>query len=541
MVPMLERPISGQNRDNPFYCGASLMASKLRTLTFTQLIKSRSSFFDRVDPFRNGRIAMAKRHLAELLDLAPSATDEAIIEKYLEETSGNNTSVDPASFWDQIAKSLLWLKSEPRDELVKVSLAASDDLASIEKNLLYIDGELTRLDEKQVQNFSLEGPDRYYRRQLDYYKKKNTEAREEIVCFLTRRLRSYSLLAASDSILYQGPFSFGLSSPYSYATTGFWGGPSSYDVRRLNDLSNKFLDLPVGTHKEIVATRDRSKSEFFEFAAAYIKGNGDALPSVRAKILRSVAESHLLGKRRKVIEIMLDHYDQGDYLSFVSMASLQIEGIFADICREIGIPEHQLDASSLNGKLEHIEGNLKGFLFFEYYAFKFPVLRNLVAHGGLVDGDLQHTAMMLMLDLLPVCDLAVSDDLPINRKLRLLDALVATRKSEDLLQWIELHATPIPPYYDKAEQVIDVEELFEGDEFWAFVTQKLEDDRKGQDSSVIGLVKKLKSTGLASRRCSTFLKSTDSIVERGNQKRAALLANLSSVLAKSPTKPATSD
>lgn len=53
------------------------------------------------------------------------------------------------------------------------------------------------------------------------------------------------------------------------------------------------------------------------------------------------------------------------------------------------------------------------FIYFEYYSFKFPIIRNIVAHGKLIAGDIEQTAIMLMLDLLPVCELATSEDIPI--------------------------------------------------------------------------------------------------------------------------------
>ncbi|TOP23248.1 hypothetical protein CGH19_24640, partial [Vibrio parahaemolyticus] len=74
----------------------------------------------------------------------------------------------------------------------------------------------------------------------------------------------------------------------------------------------------------------------------------------------------------------------------------------------------------------------------EYYSFKFPIIRNIVAHGKLIEANIEQEAIMLMLDLLPVCDMAVSDEIPIFRKIQLLNKVLCN-DYESLIDYMNLH------------------------------------------------------------------------------------------------------
>ena len=204
------------------------------------------------------------------------------------------------------------------------------------------------------------------------------------------------------------------------------------------------------------------------------------------------------------------------------MAPLQIEGIFADICREIGVSENQLDISSLNDKLQHIDGKMGSFFFFEYYSFKFPVLRNLVAHGGLVDGELEDTAVHLMLDLLPVCELTVSEDLPIVHALDVLKE-ASSGKPKQLVEWLDiLNSVVIPDFYQAQDWITKAEANYTSQIFWDYLEddlKKVKDVGHIKTSESVKVAGKVKSTGLANEQAEKFLKSavrvaTEAITQR---------------------------
>jgi len=390
--------------------------------TVGEIFRLTAKVMNENDVFKIGKRGIAKIFLRELLNLNASASAEELESAYKASSYRKEIPADSEGFWNFVEKDYLHLEVEPKAKFVELCFRVNEDLITLAENLLYIKKELESLEEKKKNNGRLTADDRYYRNQLEYFKKKNLIAKDEIIDFMTHKIKLHALTKAyvkPQTILGFGSSLFG-DSPYAFGRRLYWAPADPYDVRSLDVYSNKFMDLPVSSYTEFVKECKSSPEKFKEYATAYISGVPGEFPSVRKKLTDLVEKSHILFSRKQVIETMLRHFKEKDYISFVSMAPLQIEGIFADICRGIGVSENQLDISSLNDKLQHIDERMRSFFFFEYYSFKFPVLRNLVAHGGLVDGELEDTAIHLMLDLLPVCELTVSEDLPIMHALEVL-------------------------------------------------------------------------------------------------------------------------
>lgn len=475
------------------------------------------------DVFKLGKRKLAKLFLCELLDLSSNATDADLEAAYKASYPRNEIPDDSTTFWDFVEKEYLHLELEPKTKFLEVCFCVNEDLAALAENLLYIRNELLKLEAKKKSEGRLTAEERYYRNQLEYFKNKNIVAKDEIVDFMTYRLKSYAISEASVQLPYMALASSLLGdSPYAFRRSSDWGFVDQYDVRALDKYSNKFRDLPVDIYRKFVEECKKSPEKFKECAYIYISGVPDQLPSIGEKILAHVDKSHILFSRKQVIETMLRHFEAKDYISFVSMAPLQIEGIFADICREIGVSESQLDISSLNDKLLHISGKMRSFFFFEYYSFKFPVLRNLVAHGGLVDGELEDTAIHILLDLLPVCELAVSKDLPI---IHALDVLKGARNGnpEKLAEWLDIRkSVAIPTFYDAQDSITKAEAHYTSQFFWEYLKGEIEKVKKVDHIKTSWAVKvagKVKSTGLANVQAENFLKSSSGIAEEAINKR----------------------
>lgn len=464
------------------------------------------------DVFMLGKRKLAKVFIRELLDLNVSATDVELEAAYKACSPREKIPENSAEFWSFVEKEYLHLEEEPKAKFTEICFRVNEDLVALAANLSYIKKELANLEEKKKTDGRLTADERYYRNQLEYFEKKNIVAKDEIVDFMTHKLKSYAISKASvrPSFMDLGRALLG-DSPYAFGRRFNWATSDPYDVRSLDSYSNKFMDLPVGGHREMVKECKSSPENFKEFSTVYINGIPGELPSVREKLLDLVGKSHILFSRKNVIETMLRHYEAKDYISLVSMAPLQIEGIFADICREIGVSESQLDISSLNDKLQHIDGKMRSFFFFEYYSFKFPVLRNLVAHGGLVDGDLEETAIHLMLDLLPVCELAVSEDLPIIHALNLLKE-ASSGKAEQLVKWLDLRkSVVIPDFYAAQDSITKAEAHYATQEFWGYLEgelKKVTDEDHIKGSEPMKVAGKVKSAGFADEQAEKFLKSS---------------------------------
>ncbi|MBA5689816.1 hypothetical protein [Rugamonas apoptosis] len=464
------------------------------------------------DVFAQGKRKLAKIFLRELLDLPASAADAELETTYKACSPREKIPEDSTEFWSFVEKEYLHLEAEPKTKFTDICFRVNEHLVELAGNLSYIKKELANLEEKKKTDGRLTADERYYRNQLEYFEKKNLVAKDEIVDFMTHKIKSYAISKASvqSSIMILGRSLLG-DSPYAFGRKFLWAISDPYDVRSLDSYSNKFMDLPTGSYREMVRECKSSPEKFKECSTIYINGIPDKLSSLRVKLLDLVEKSHILFTRRNVIETMLRHYEAKDYISLVSMAPLQIEGIFADICREIGVSESQLDISSLNDKLQHIDGKMTSFFYFEYYSFKFPVLRNLVAHGGLVDGDLEETAIHLMLDLLPVCELAVSEDLPVIHALDILKE-ASNGKAKQLVEWLDLRkSVVIPDFYGAQGSIAKAEGHYATQEFWDYLEGELkkvmdEDHIKGSDP--VKIAGKVKSAGFADEQAEKFLKSS---------------------------------
>lgn len=429
---------------------------------------------------------------------------------------------DSEEFWVFIENNYLYLEREPKDVLTEISLQVADDFQKIAENLEYISKEKAALEDNKRKNRRLSADERYYRNQLDYFENKNIVAKDEIVDFITTGMKPYAIKKAGKLSLATASFSLFKESPYAFGRTFFLLLGDPYDVRSLDEYVNKFSDLPVSAYKKIVSEIKESPDKFKEVAHWYVTGVTGELPSIKEKLVK---KSHILERRKQIISTMLRHFEEEDYISFVSIAPLQIEGIFADICREIGISENRLDISSLNDKLEHIEGKLNSFFYFEYYSFKFPVLRNHVAHGELVEGDLEDTALRLMLDLLPVCELAVSEELPINNALTVLDEASKENYSK-LIEWLSLRENVvISDFYNVKGKISVTEEFYASSGFWEYLERELKTLRSVdqiRNSIPMKVAGMLKRNGLAISQADRFLKSafylvSEAIKERDNK------------------------
>ncbi|MGP9809225.1 hypothetical protein ACT3TQ_12085 [Halomonas sp. AOP12-C2-37] len=507
--------------------------SNEKLLNFGELSALRVEILERNDVFVLKKKQLAKFFLQRLLGLDSKTNYSKVEEAYrqsaysgLEESAKTENSSD---FWTNIEKHFLYLKSEPIDAFLQLSLDIINDLKKIDKNLERISSKEKYIEENK-KNGRLTAEERYLKKQLTYYKDKNRGARSEIVDFMTNNIQAYAINISSEPPLNSTSL-IGFNSiqkPYKFGRRFMWETSDSYDYRNLDEYSNKFGDLYIGDHKELVSLCQESHENFKEVAYYYINGEIDYIDSAREKLERLVRESHILNRRKKIIETMLMHFEKKDFISFVSIAPLQVEGIFADICREVMVSEKELDFSSLNNKLDRLDEKLGRFLYFEYYSFKFPVLRNMIAHGELIDGDFEETALKLMLDLIPVCEFADEKELPTNRHLSILYE-ASNGRNEKLVEWAWLskEENPIPDFYDISEQLQLINQHYQSQAFWDYLKNELKKVRsvkeikRSKPDKIAGL---LKCKGIAEQQALEFFKSSTSIVENAIKERERVSA-----------------
>ena len=387
------------------------MKKNLSKITGGELMQICSDIYSS-DYFFNSNIeTIAKHFISHFLDVDPFTEDFDIVYKAISQQLVNETiQKDENEFYVYIAEEFLQLVKEPRESLLNLYNNASKDLQSIQANLDYLQTDKERIEKIKKAGNLLSGKQRYRLKMIDFYRQKNISAREEIINFLSLGIRKR---ASSDSskkrLRLRIPSIFSNKGPYNFANRFVFFGEDSYNIQHFSEASNKFLDFYIKDYKKMRDLFKNNKTAFFVQAEKYIDDKGYV-----SKISDLLEKSHLLNSRKKVITALINHYNNGDYISFINMVPLQIEGIFHDYCLELGIKQSTIEISSINEKLELINKKDSEFYHFEYYSFIFPVIRNDVAHGRLIFGD-KNTSIMLFLDLLHVCELVFSESLPVNQ------------------------------------------------------------------------------------------------------------------------------
>lgn len=403
-----------------------------------------------------------------------------IRQKYISETSNPNISQNEDEFYKYISEYYLDLTEEPREKMLVFLYKAKDDISEIDSHLAYINKSLKHLEDKKKANGWLDGDDRYYRNLLDYYKDKNSSAKEEILNFISNDIDFFTLSHCrkriNDGMGFIMSF-FSGDMPYLYSR-GLIARQEFdvYNVKNLTELSNKFLDLPSNAYQEIKGLFKNNKDEFYAIAKEYISVGFTENNGLFDKIENLIQTNHIIANRKEILLTIINHYKGRDFISVINMLPMQIEGIFHDICLEIGIDESRLDIASINEKLRIIQSHMNHFIYFEYYSFKFPIIRNIVAHGKLIAGDIEQTAIMLMLDLLPVCELATSEDIPIIKKIKLTNKITLS-DFKPLLEYIDYIEIKTPSFYNLDEKENLIKGHFRSEEFWNFITDEIKKEK----------------------------------------------------------------
>ncbi len=493
---------------------------KLSDLSFGEIRELEKQAFEGANISRMSLFQIGRRFLSYVLEMnVYQCSFDEVRNEYIMQVGKDDVPESESEFYKYISKRYLWLDKEPKDELLKSFFQAKDDLKSVDGHIYFINDKLAELENKKKVNGWLSGKDRYERNLYEYYKDKNENAKDEILKFISKDIEFYSLMNCNkipypNAINIVNELVVGRM-PYSYSRGLFFSNEfDRYDVRNMTELSNKFLDFSVPMVREIRKLYFEDKNEFYLFAKNYISLGFEGTKSVIDKINDYIEKSHIVAKRKDVILTILKHYQKGDFISVVNMLPMQIEGLFHDICLEIGIDESRLDISSINEKLRIIKSKMNHFIYFEYYSFKFPVVRNLVAHGKLIEDDFEHTAIMLILDVLPVCELSMSEEIPTVKKIKLLKSSLED-DYESLIEYFDYLDHKIPEFYGLEDDIKVVEEKFDCDNFWAYLRSELKKEKseKVDNSKIMKFIKKLHSSKLAKVNSKKFLKSMSQIIK----------------------------
>ena len=491
---------------------------KIATLKTNELFQIQIEIFENERIFDYSFKEIGKLFLSKLLAINVYKSDfQTIRNEYIESSKDEETSKPEIDFYKDICLKYLYLEKEPKETLFYLYQQVTEDLQEIEKNILYINNEIKELEvKKQNKKYSIK--DRYYSNQLNFYKEKNLSAKNEIVDFLIKDIKSYAIKKSKKEF---SPFQFmnvfvGIM-PYRFSKAPIFSFlRNDYDVRELTPISNKFLNVAASAYPYLRDSYNDNKEEFFEFAKMYILQGINDKEDVITEIINFIETNHILNRRREVLKTIFSHYKNKDYISVVNMLPLQIEGIFHDISIELGISESQSNKTAINELLKILDKNTSSFHYFEYYSFIFPITRNKVAHGELIEDNLEHTAIMLILDLLPVCQFAVSEDIKINKILKLMKSIIENEKESELIEFIQYLDADIPEFYNTSSLRENILKKYSEDKFWNYVNKEIIKKRNEDINSleIVEQIKILKKNKIAYNECKFFFDNIPKLVNK---------------------------
>jgi hypothetical protein len=201
-------------------------------------------------------------------------------------------------------------------------------------------------------------------------------------------------------------------------------------------------------------------------------------------------EHHRLNARSGVLISAFDAYDAEQWEAFATLAVAQIEGLFLDYCEDLGVPQTELQRSSLPVKLSAILRQKDHFPDYAYYAFRFPVIRNHLAHGRLLTDEAANQARLLLLDLRDVMVHVMDAELDVNALVNRLReaARVTPLRVEDALAMLYFKDKKPPAFYCLDRVWSDLSNLADTDEcatLAAKVATSLIDERWDDESSAV--------------------------------------------------------
>jgi hypothetical protein len=449
------------------------MEFSLRDIRGEQLLQIREELYNQDFLYSSTFQVIGKRFLSYFYgkDIY-SMSFENIKDKFINETDVEiiNIPREEQAFFQFICYEYLNLEKEPYQCLIKIYEDVSNDLRKICLNIDKCKKEaedIRKIENKSKGEFISE-EDKYKLLMLDFYIERNLNAKEEILIFLTSN--------DIKTIVYQKvqkQLPYGLSQllgnlPYSYHYLS-----ERYDVTKYSDISYKFSEVTLDEYRKLYKLDKTDKDKFYEFAETYIESK-----NIVDKIYKKISSNHCLDRRKNILHSALEAYKNGEELLFINIIPLQIEGIFYDYCIELGIPENKLTSSSLIDKLDRIIKSNSGFYNYEYFAFRFPVIRNRVAHGRIIEEkEIKKLSTVLLLDLYEVCREISSNNLIINKVVELIEEFKEGYQNTNnivKIAFVVLQELEIPIFYNLEPYIAQIKIEFTKNQFFDYLLELIE-------------------------------------------------------------------
>lgn len=242
----------------------------------------------------------------------------------------------------------------------------------------------------------------YLHRKLRYFIEKNQTALSEIINYILNGV--YEILSEDKNINYSDRindelFNMMLTSRYPY---NFY--KRYYDFYYDFSVEAKIRFMPgvkLDNYLEIIKSNiELKKNNFEEYQNKLSKIVNTH--NVLEYLCTNVEVHNVLNKRLEVFNTLKYLYEHEQWQSFISLAVLQIEGLFYDCCM---IQKQNKLSKTAGTYVEKVEKSFRNndiimLSVFPYFMFDIPDIRNEIAHTGyFVSNNLRHTANELIFDL----------------------------------------------------------------------------------------------------------------------------------------------
>gem|GEM_PF-4952462 len=172
-------------------------------------------------------------------------------------------------------------------------------------------------------------------------------------------------------------------------------------------------------------------------------------------IKTTICKNKRLSQRKELIDDILNLFKNNKLQLFCNVVPQQVEGILYDYCIEYGIDENSLQNSTLGDKINLLVEKGNWEIDYEYFAFIFPLIRNRVAHGKLIERDLDLNSWLLLLDLKSACEWLLSDKLKSNQNIKLVNDLRDTTNIIELIRIAPIIKSGIDEFYTCTKKKLD--------------------------------------------------------------------------------------
>lgn len=465
---------------------------------FSQLSKNLLKHFLPISPYQSDFKEIVEAYLVNVnfyedLNYNEEKDAEDFIKSHRKNQKEEISKVikNETDFHKYISKTYFGVVKLPKDELLKIFIATTDDLKAVDQTLEDIRNKLETITKN---NNSAEIQEK--KPILHHYQKLNEGAKEQILSFLKDEIKGYALANCFESTLTS---SLMWRVPYSYQ----WN-PKAYKPAYPHDLDNKLSGLAIGNLQKVKKLYKEDKSAFHLFITDYIKDN-----EIIFMVREMLDSHHILDMRKEIVDQVIDVYISGNKVMFAIAVPSIIEGIFHDLCILVGESENDLLKEGFQYKLNVLKDHFSWELHYEYYSFRFRLFRNKVSHGRLVQEDVDELADLLILDLYHVFTLVKSDKLQLNHKRFVIDQLNKNLLEPDykyLMQYLLLEKVDIPSFYKLDKQIEEVEKLLAGDKFWEFLQEEIKDSGEPTRHGVQYIVQILAKRKPFDSRCTKIFK-----------------------------------